>query len=95
MNFSHKRPFAKNGGVRTPSNVRLGPPAFAADGQSLRETARSPRGLDRASGDEFYSQSERRPTGVNGVLEKETTLHRRSLNEALDALQLLTLTDVC
>jgi prophage regulatory protein len=95
MNSSHKRTHTKNDGTRTPSNVRLGLPAFAVDGQSPRRTARSPRGLDGTSGDEFYSQSERRPTGVNGILEKGTTVRRRSLDEALDALQLLTVTDVC
>jgi hypothetical protein len=70
MNSSHKRPFTRGGGARTPSNVRPGGPALAVDPQSLRETARSPRGLDGTSGDEFYSQSERRPSGINGVLEK-------------------------
>jgi hypothetical protein len=32
---------------------------------------------------------------VNGVLKKGPNLRRRSLDEALDALQLLTVTDVC
>jgi prophage regulatory protein len=95
MNNSHKRPSTRNGGARTPSNARLGLPALPVDGQSLRETARSPGGLNGTSGNEFYSQSEQRPTGVNGVLEKGITLRRRSLDEALDALQLLTVTDVC
>jgi predicted DNA-binding transcriptional regulator AlpA len=96
MNYSHKRPFTKNGGARTPSNVRLGIPAFAVDEQSARKTARASRGLDETLGDEFGSQSARRPTGaISRVPEKGTTQRRRTLDEAIDALQLLTVTDVC
>ena len=96
MNYSsQKKPTAKNGGARTPSNARRVMPAFAANGQGVGQPARSPRVLDGTSADEFHSHSARGPTGLNGVLVKETTLRRRSLNEALDALQLLTVTDVC
>jgi prophage regulatory protein len=94
VNFSHKGPFTKNGGARTPSSVPLGPPAFAVGGQRLRETATSPRGLYGTSGDRFNSQSEL-PANANAALEQGATLRRRSLGEALDALQLLTVSDVC
>jgi len=59
-------------------------------------TARAPRGLDETLADEFASQGARPPTGaINRVLEKGTTQRRRTFDEALDALQLLTVTDVC
>jgi predicted DNA-binding transcriptional regulator AlpA len=96
MNHSQKRPFTKNGGARTVSKVRLGVPAFAVDEQCLKETARAPRRFNETAVDEFDSRSTRRPTGaITQVLEEVTTQRRRTLDEALDALQLLTVTDVC
>jgi hypothetical protein len=60
------------------------------------ERRRAPRALDGALGDEFDSQSARRPTGaISRVPEKGTTQRRRTLDEVIDALQLLTVTDVC
>jgi predicted DNA-binding transcriptional regulator AlpA len=96
MNYSHKRPFTKNGGARTFSTVRLGVPAFTVDDQCLQETAGAPRGCNDTVVDELDSQSARRPTGsISQVLEEGTTRRRKTFNEALDALQLLTVTDVC
>jgi predicted DNA-binding transcriptional regulator AlpA len=96
MNHSHKRPFTKNGGARTLSTVRLGVPAFTTVEQSLQETDGAPRGCNDTVVDEFDSQSARRPTGsISRVLEERTTRRRKTFNEALDALQLLTVTDVC
>jgi predicted DNA-binding transcriptional regulator AlpA len=76
--------------------VRLGIPAFAVDEQRLRKTARAPRGLDETLGDEFDKQSAPPPTGAIGrILEKGAIQRRRTLDEVIDAMQLLTVTDVC
>lgn len=96
MDYSDKRPFTKNSGARTARNVRLGIPAFAVDERSLRKTARAPREPDQASGDEFDKQSARPRTGaITQFFEKGTTQRRRTFEDAIDALQLLTVTDVC
>jgi predicted DNA-binding transcriptional regulator AlpA len=96
MNDSHKRSSTRNSGSRTPSNVRLGIPAFAVDEQSLPKMARAPRGHDESLGDEFDNQSARAPTGaIAQFLEKGTTQRSRAFDDAIDALQLLTVTDVC
>jgi predicted DNA-binding transcriptional regulator AlpA len=96
MNYSHKRLYAKNSGARTPSNARLGIPAIAVDQHGLRKTGPAPRGLDETSGDELVKQSARPPTGaITRILERRTAQRCRTLEEAIDALQLLTVTDVC
>jgi predicted DNA-binding transcriptional regulator AlpA len=96
MNHGHRRPFTKNGGARTPSNVRLEMSALAGHEQGLRKTARDPRGLDETLGDQLDTQGAPHPMGaIDRVLEKGTAQRRRTFDEALDALQLLTVTDVC
>jgi prophage regulatory protein len=96
MNHRHKRPLAKNGGARTLSKVSLGVPAFTVDEQCLQETAGAPRGWHDTVVNEFDSQSARHPTSaITQVLEERTTRRRKTFDEALDALQLLTVTDVC
>jgi predicted DNA-binding transcriptional regulator AlpA len=83
----------KEWGCRAPTTVRLG---VAVPERSAQRTDHAPRGLDGPLGDAFDSQSARRPTAaIDGVLEKGTTQRRRTFDEALDALQLLTVTDVC
>jgi predicted DNA-binding transcriptional regulator AlpA len=96
MNYSHKRPSTKNSGARTVSSVQLGIPLFTVDEQSFRKTAHAPRGLDETLGDEFDKQSAEPPPGaVVRILEKGTTQRRKTFDDAIDALQLLTVTDVC
>jgi predicted DNA-binding transcriptional regulator AlpA len=96
MSYSHKKPFTKNGGSRTSSNVRLGIPAYGVDVQGPQRTARPLRGLDGTVLAGLDSHSAHPPAvAISRLLEKETTVRRRTLDEALDALQLLTVTDVC
>jgi predicted DNA-binding transcriptional regulator AlpA len=93
MNSSHKRPLTKNGGARTSSSVRLGVPVFAADEQALQKRA---RGLPETLGGVDDSQSVRHPaSAINGALEKGALRPRRTFDEVIDTLQLLTVTDVC
>jgi predicted DNA-binding transcriptional regulator AlpA len=96
MNSSHKRRFTKNGGARAPSNVRLGEPAFAANEHSLQTADRARHHLAETSGEHDDPQSEPLPaSGITWVAEKEAPQRRRTFDEVIDALQLLTVTDVC
>lgn len=95
MHSDHKRPIPKNGGTRILRNVRVEMAAFAADKQSLQRTGRAPRRLAETFGEQVDSQSGPRPaSGITWVVEKETPQRRRTVDEVVDALQLLTVTDV-
>lgn len=95
MNSSHKRPFTKNGGARASGNVRLAT-ASAADAQSLQEMRGALRRPAETLGDQDESQNApRRTSGIVRVLERGLPKPRRTFDEVIDALQLLTVTDVC
>jgi predicted DNA-binding transcriptional regulator AlpA len=96
MSYGDKRPFTKNGGARTSSRVRLGIPPFAVDEQRFQKAARARGGLDGSSGVESDSQGARpQSSAINPILEKRASQRPRTFDEALDAMQLLTVTDVC
>jgi predicted DNA-binding transcriptional regulator AlpA len=96
MNHSHKRPFLRNSGTRTPSNVRLEVTAFAVNKSGPQRAGHAPRLPDGSLGEETDAQGTRNPPdAISRILEKRTSDRRTTLDDAIDALQLLTVTDVC
>ena len=96
MNHRHKGPFTKNGDARAVRDVRSGMPTFPPDEESLQRSTHAVRGLARALVDEFHAGSAQGPiVRVTPVLETETSRRRKMRDEAIDARQLLTVTDVC
>lgn len=93
MTFDHKSPFYKTASARSPRNARL---ASGADAQSLQTSRRVPIRPTESSPNRGESQSDPpQPGGIVRVLERGTPKPSRTFDEAIDALQLLTVTDVC
>jgi predicted DNA-binding transcriptional regulator AlpA len=70
--------------------------AFGVSKQSAKKTGQALRSPDSTFGDETDTQGTRKPRdAISRIREKKTGDRRTALDDAMDALQLLTVTDVC
>lgn len=96
MNSRSKRPFTQRGSVPTPTDVRLAVPAFAPDARAFAKTRRTLRGLADGFEEQDNSPNEPLPAArITQVVGKVAPQRHMTLDEVIDALQLLTVTDVC
>jgi predicted DNA-binding transcriptional regulator AlpA len=91
-----KKKMAPGEGMTSLRIVRVEMPGSAADVQSLQKTGPAPRRPAESFGDQDNSQSDARgASGIVRVLGRGLPQPRKTFDEVIDALQLLTVTDVC